>query len=101
MVKGSQTWYVASGWQRSHIYQGAQSPFDLSDQRFTTTRVHELKLKPGDCIYVPAYWFYQIKTHQSPLFDSFLTIDATLTVTHWYESNSTWLSMVYEGIKAN
>jgi len=33
----------------------------LSDPDFDATRVHSMKLSPGDCIYIPAYWFYQVQ----------------------------------------
>jgi len=34
------------------------SPINLSDTAFKAAKVHILTLSPGDCIYVPAYWWY-------------------------------------------
>lgn len=83
------TIYLASGWQRLHLYQGAPSPFDLNDGSFHDTRVHSVQMHPGDCVYIPAYWFQQLQTEK----------EAVVAVTYTYESSSTWLTLIEEGIK--
>ena len=49
-----------------------------------------MELTAGDCIYIPAYWWYQLE-----ISDDY----KTLVVTHWYDVASTWLKMVMTGIE--
>ena len=34
------------------------SPADLFDETFKDVTVHQVTLNPGDCLYVPSYWWY-------------------------------------------
>lgn len=49
-----------------------------------------MELTAGDCIYIPAYWWYQLEISDD---------SNTLVVTHWYDVASTWLKMVMTGIE--
>ena len=51
-----------------------------------------MTLDKGDCIYIPAYWWYQIEASAA---------ETTLTVTHWYDIGSTWVELIFNGIEQN
>jgi hypothetical protein len=34
------------------------SPADLFDETLKDVTVHQVTLNPGDCIYIPSYWWY-------------------------------------------
>ena len=59
---------------------------------FTAAKTHIVTLDKGDCIYIPAYWWYQIEASAE---------EATLTVTHWYDISSTWVELIFNGIEEN
>ena len=46
-------------------------------------------LYPGQCIYIPAGWWYQVEKSNE---------DTSTVVTFWYDMKSSWLSMLFEGI---
>ena len=68
------------------------SGIDLRDERFTGAKVHIVALDKGDCIYIPAFWWYQIEASAA---------ETTLTVTHWYDIGSTWVELIFNGIEQN
>lgn len=68
------------------------SPLDLYEQSQyeAKTRVHEMITGRGDCIFIPAYWWYQLKTTKT---------EDTLVVTYKYDVASSWLQMIMSGIE--
>ena len=68
-VSGQQTIGVVSAWEYSKMRVGKSfpeggflpnqySPVDLFDDDFKETKVHQVILSPGDCIYIPAHWWH-------------------------------------------
>ena len=99
-VSGQQTIGVVSAWEYSKMRVGKSfpeggflpnqySPVDLFDDDFKETKVHQVILSPGDCIYIPAHWWHQaLSTDQG----------TTLAINFWYDSSSSWADMVMKGI---
>jgi len=48
-------------------------------------------LRDGDCLYLPAYWWYQIET--APV--------TTIVLTYWYTVASEWLKLMFYGLEEN
>ena len=68
------------------------SSHDLSSSTFTNAKVHTVKLSAGDCVYIPNYWWVQIKSDPTQL---------SVGVTHWYEISSTFVDLVMRGVRKN
>ena len=70
------------------------SPIDLFDEDINrvsdVAKVHIVTLRPGDCMYIPAHWWFQ------SLSDS--ESELTVTVQHWYESSSSWADLILYGV---
>lgn len=69
MVSGTQLVSLVSAWETSLMKTGTDfteggflpkhfSPLDLFSETYQGVRVHEVTLTPGDCLYVPTYWWY-------------------------------------------
>ena len=77
-----------------------QTPIDFFDEKhlnFGMTRNVNflvITLEPGDCLYVPAYFYVQSKTLGAEK-----NLGDTLMVTHKYESHSRMVDMVFDGIE--
>ncbi len=67
------------------------SPHNLNSAKFTDAKVHQVHLGPGDCMYVPNYWWVQVSSSETEL---------TVGVTHWYEVSSTWVDLIMKGIRS-
>ena len=37
------------------------SPLDLTKAQLRESKIHEMTLAGGDCIYIPSYWWYQLE----------------------------------------
>ena len=68
------------------------SPFNLSHETFKDSKVHVISLKPGDCLYVPPYWWTQIQSSDE---------EVSIGVTFWYECSSSWLELFMKGVHSN
>ena len=71
-VAGEVTFHLLSGYQRAVVAGGRKfrsgepnppmsSPMDIREG-VKTTRVHQFTTAPGDCVFIPSYWWYQIET---------------------------------------
>jgi len=93
---------VVSSWDRTFVYPGAQSyPTNFSPVHFfkPDVRQHPLfkeasafdvSLKPGDCLYLPPYFWYQTQS----------AIDQdTAVVTFNYKLSQLWLKVLFEGLE--
>jgi hypothetical protein len=60
--------HLVTGWQRYVLYAGMQfksgepnppniSPLDIT-KGHENTRVHEISITKGDCVFIPSYWWY-------------------------------------------
>ena len=65
------------------------SPTDLFNENFRDAKVHLITLQPGDCLYIPSYWWSQTLSASDK---------TSITVTHWYESSSSWADLIMKGI---
>lgn len=92
--------HIVTAWQRWLMYPGdkfstgersykTHSPININEG-LEGTRTHSMELMAGDCIYIPAYWWYQLEISDD---------SNTLVVTHWYDVASTWLKMLMTGIE--
>lgn len=73
-------------------------------------KVMDVQLKPGDCVYIPAYWWYQIQTmtpkkpgqHSSEAqlkaHDEQMK-ELSISVDFWYHVHSYWLENMFHGIE--
>ena len=85
--------------------QANESPIDFFDEGLkdypSTKMVNflEATLSPGDCMYVPAYYYVQSKTLGDDNYMSDVHGEGqSLIITHQYESHSEMVEMVFEGI---
>ena len=64
---------------------------------------NHVTLEQGDCIYVPAYYFVQTKTVDDDNYEpEYNGKNAqTVLISHWYESHSALVDMVFDGIEDN
>lgn len=95
VVSGQINIFMATGWQRFQVKAGLpfmegdatkknQSPLDLKNG-LQDSRVHEMILDKGDCVFIPAYWWTQVVLPEE------LPGDGAVVVTHYYDVASTWL----------
>ena len=74
VVKGSFEFNIISAWDRLFTYSGFRMPegfspvdFKSPDARqfpnFMIPKKFQVNLEEGDCIYVPAYWWYSVDSH--------------------------------------
>lgn len=82
-----------------------ESPLDFFDKGLakypstSTVNFLESDLGPGDCIYVPAYYYVQSQTlGDSNYKDNKIGTGQSMIVTHQYESHSAMVDMVFRGI---
>ena len=67
-VAGELTVHMITGWQRYEVYAGEPfkngEPMSSNQSRLDITeglggaRTHEMTLAKGDCVYIPAFWWY-------------------------------------------
>ena len=79
------------------------------EQNLNYLKVMDVILKPGDCIYIPAYWWYQVQTltpkkvgpESGEEYDQYLEQIKKLSVTvdFWYHVHSHWLENMFYGIE--
>lgn len=102
-VSGSIEFAVTSPWEYTRMRVGKEfaeggylpnnfSPLDLFHEENLTVKVHLVTLGPGDCLFVPSHWWYQSLSSKD---------GESISVTHWYESSSTWADAIFEGISDN
>ena len=70
-------------------------------------KVMDVQLKRGDCLYIPAYWWYQTQTltPKKPQEPEKLAAyeeqvkNMSISVDFWYEVHSYWLDNMMQGIQ--
>ena len=113
VLKGSMRFYLASfyqslalapkanelkhPWSSRHVsQQDLRDRVDLSRNarplEDTDVNVLTIDTYEGQCLYIPAGWWYQIEASDE---------ETTLTVTHWYDISSTWVELIFNGIEQN
>lgn len=93
---------VVPSWHRSFVYPGDKgfpqnhSPanFFKPDGRqhplFKEAATFDITLRPGDCLYLPAYFWSQSQSPHG---------SATTIVTFHYEVSQQWVKLVFEGLE--
>ena len=68
-VSGTMDFAVVSAWEHKQMRVNLEfpeggylpshfSPNDLFSESFRDAKVHLITLQPGDCLYIPSYWWY-------------------------------------------
>ena len=102
-MSGETTIYMVTAWERRSLLTGKPfitgevlppwfSPIELTNEDFKDAKVHIITLLKGDCMYIPAYWWYQIEGPPD---------DLSLTVSYWYDVGSSWMRLIFDGIENN
>lgn len=92
---------VVPAWERDLLYTGGKvptnySPVDLfrpdsrQHENFKSATPFDINLQWGDCMYLPAYWWYQFETSQ----DKFTSV-----ITYKYTVSSEWVKLVFWGLE--
>ena len=92
---------VVPPWERALLYVSTSmpanySPVDLykpdfrKHQDFKSATPFDITIKTGDCLYLPAYWWYQTETSKDR---------GTTLVTFWYTISSEWVKVVFKGLE--
>lgn len=83
-----------------------ESPVNLFKQDFDTypnvkfvNKIYHEILNPGDCIYVPAFYFYQVSGEADPQQINGKYKPSAIIASLFYESNSTLLRAFYSAIE--
>lgn len=74
VFEGYKIFYIVAAYDRQHIYCGDggipdnYSPIEFFDPDyekypdFKNAHVLKARIEPGDCLFVPAYWFHQVES---------------------------------------
>ena len=89
--------------------------FDLAAHQNQADQLNHLKsikveLQPGDCVYIPAFWWFQIQTvtprkprasasKEEKLKFKQKVKELSVSADFWYEVHSFWLEHVFYGIE--
>ena len=112
VIKGKERFRVVSPIFRQNILVGAiegipqnQCPIDFFDEDVDTSPATKMvnfldtTLGPGDCMYVPAYFYIQSMSLGDENYVD--NKGQTMIITHLYESHSRLIDMIFNGIEDN
>jgi len=78
---------------------------DLTNAKVEERDLHYLKvinvdLKPGDCAYIPAHWWFQLKalSVKPAPGDKVGPKLLSTSVQYWYEVHSYWVKNIFHGL---